>query len=158
MGSGKTKLGRELAEYLNLEFIDQDRMIEFARGCSITEIFSKHGEHRFREMEREILMQCLEQDQFVLATGGGAPCYMDQIDLMNAAGRTVYLKVPQHILLDRLRREKTTRPLIARMDDNDLQNFIAEKLSEREFFYRKAQIQVDPASVTSETLAQLILQ
>lgn len=156
MGSGKTKLGRDLAGRLNLQYIDQDKEIEQAKSYSIEEIFKAKGEHRFREWEREILLHLLERDQYVLATGGGTPCYMDQIDLMNAAGRTVYLNVPQYTLLERLRKERDSRPLIAHLDDEGLEDFIAGKLSEREVYYKKAQIQVNPVKISLETLVRLI--
>jgi len=157
MGSGKTNLGRKLAKELNLEFFDQDEEIERLQDRSIARIFREDGESRFRSLERDVLLDLLEKDNFLLACGGGAPCYRDNMTLMNEAGKTVYLKVSHHVLFKRLSARRETRPLIAHLDDPGLDQYISEKLREREPFYLKAKLWIDPTESTIDTLIRSIL-
>ena len=113
MGSGKTNLGRKLAKELDLEFFDQDAEIERSQDRSLARIFREDGESRFRALERDVLLGFMEKDNFLLACGGGAPCYRDNMTLMNEAGKTVFLNVPQPVLFKRLSARRETRPLIA---------------------------------------------
>lgn len=145
MGSGKSTLGRRLAAQLGASFVDMDRAIEEQAGMSVSEIFAAQGEAEFRKMERQFLMQQgATETLHIVATGGGAPCQGDNMEVMNRVGRTAYLKMAPAQLLKRLGqagREK--RPLIRGMGDGELLEFITRNLALREPFYERAQLVID---------------
>jgi shikimate kinase len=154
MGCGKSTLGKSLAEISGYQFIDLDRHIEEGEQQKIGDIFQRHGEEYFRQLERQYLLRCLTSQKTIIAVGCGAPCYHDNIDLMNNSGTSVYIDVPAHILLYRLMEHKQGRPLIAHMSKVDLMAFIEDSLKKREPFYRKAKLHIhDPEKELS-----LILQ
>jgi shikimate kinase len=112
-GSGKTTVGRLLAEELNLDFIDLDAEIISSQGKSIAEIFSVEGEELFRKIESETLINTINNETpFVMAAGGGTPCFLDGMQKMNDAGTTIYLDTPIDLLLSRTKR-KQHRPLLS---------------------------------------------
>ena len=118
MASGKSTFGKELAKDKGLPFLDLDESVESREGRSISEIFAKEGEEYFRKREREILHEiCNEADEFVLATGGGTPCFFDNMDYMNQAGTTVFLNTSPLVIVDRLKRQRADRPLLAMYSD-----------------------------------------
>jgi len=138
MGSGKTTVGRKLASQLGWSFIDLDNKIEEHTGRKITEIFSKFGEEHFRETEAEMLRSITPDSNIVLATGGGAPCYKDNMEYMLRTGLTIYLKMTPLQLASRLKASNDERPLIKNLEGKDLLLFIEKKLSEREEWYEKS--------------------
>lgn len=143
MASGKSTFGKELAKDKGLPFLDLDECVESREGRSISEIFAKEGEEYFRKREREILHEiCNEADEFVLATGGGTPCFFDNMDYMNQEGTTVFLNTSPLVIVDRLKRQRANRPLLAMYSDNELEFFVREHLESRLSFYLKAKEQV----------------
>lgn len=143
MASGKSTFGKELAKDKGLPFLDLDESVEFREGRSISEIFAKEGEEYFRKREREILHEiCNEADEFVLATGGGTPCFFDNMDYMNQVGTTVFLNTSPLVIVDRLKRQRADRPLLAMYSDDELEFFVREHLESRLSFYLKAKEQV----------------
>lgn len=139
MGSGKTYWGKRLAERLERPFLDLDSMVEEKAGKSIASIFSNLGESGFRNLEREVLHAVLQYPAAIVATGGGTPCFFDNLDWINAHGKSIYLKTPASVLAERLKQETGIRPLLSGIQATDLQIFIAEKVMEREPFYLQAQ-------------------
>ena len=138
MGSGKSHVGRQLAKAAQMPFLDLDDYMEQHEQRSITSIFAQEGEAAFRQMERAALHRTAELPEAVIACGGGTPCFFDNMDWMNRHGVTVYLKTPVDILFQRLKAGKNKRPLLATLDDAALQNYISNKLNEREPFYLQA--------------------
>lgn len=157
MGSGKSVIAKRLAELLDFRFIDTDEWIE-ARSCkTIPQIFSEEGEASFRAKEKECLEFLVDQEDIVLATGGGMPCFNQSIDLMLELGETVYLNAAVDTLVARLWQGKSGRPILKDFKHKDeLQNFISDHLSNRISFYERAKhnVQVDDKSV--EQIAQEI--
>ncbi len=139
MGSGKSYLGQELAKALNWAFLDIDAFLEEEEKRRIACIFAESGESFFRTLERHYLHRSSAFHKTVIATGGGAPCFFDNMDWMNANGLTIYLKTPIPILIERLRAETNHRPLLAQKTSSELAKFINQKLGERTPFYEKAQ-------------------
>ena len=138
-GSGKTTIGQELAEKLLLPFIDLDREIEQKERMSIAEIFSTKGEDYFRRIESETLNAfAAGSNDFILATGGGAPCFYDGIIRMNATGLTIFLDVPIEDLIQRTKR--SDRPLLKSDNERELRNRLTELARKRMSVYRKASI------------------
>jgi len=140
MGCGKTHWGRLLAEKTGMPFLDLDERIATLSGKSISEIFTETGEPGFRVMERDALQSLVSLPTSIIATGGGTPCFFNNSDWMNEIGTTIYLKTSPTLLAARLHHEKEFRPLLAEVQEDDLHEFIAKKLEERERFYLQAKI------------------
>jgi len=139
MGCGKSYMGKKLAQKLGWEFLDMDDFLEANEGMTISQIFAEGGEKLFRQLEKNYLHATYDFTQTVIATGGGAPCFFDNIDWMNENGQTIYLDTPVSILVERLKSETAHRPLLAQKTTIELAAFISKKLSERQSFYRQAQ-------------------
>jgi len=150
MGAGKTTLGKALAEQLSYEFIDLDWYIEEKTGQSIPSLFLHQGEEAFREMEHASLMELLEKERVIVATGGGAPCFLDNMDLMLKAGVVVFLEASQEVLFRRLKDSLSQRPILKDKTEAELREFIASSLAERMKHYRRATHKMDSDRLESE--------
>lgn len=153
MGSGKTTIGKKLANYLTCDFIDLDKLIETKVGMSIVEYFELHGESAFRDLEREVLQKTVFPENVIIATGGGAPCFGDNMSWMNENGLVAYLSLSPKALASRLENSKTDRPLIRNLKGDELEGFISAKLAEREPFYNQSKFVVSASDLTAERLA-----
>lgn len=158
MGTGKTTAGRRLAEVLNLEFFDLDHYIEARFQKTVSQIFEEFGEEKFREIERSMLHEIGEFENVVIATGGGSPCFFDNMEYMNSVGRTVYLKASPKALTDRLSSCKGKRPLISNKTDEELFDFVALNLEKREPFYSKAQVIFETENLVNKSLVDEYVQ
>ena len=147
MGSGKSSVGRLLAKKTGWQFVDLDLFIENRYRKSVSQIFSEYGETVFREMEHNILQEVALFEQAVISTGGGAPCFHNNMSLMKQSGIVVYLKVPIPQLIKRLEISKQSRPLIKNKTIEELAVFIAESLKTREVFYNEADIILDTEKI-----------
>ncbi len=157
MGSGKTHWGRLLSEKLGIRFFDLDEQVTEHAGKTIPEIFAAEGEEQFRLLEKDVLHIITEShDNFVMACGGGSPCYFNNIEYMNTAGTTVWINTPQDTLHKRLVVEKDKRPLIKDLTDEQLRNFIQKKFSDRRIYYEQADIAIDEEPVQLEKLIEKI--
>ncbi len=140
MGSGKTTVGKRLARSLSLSFIDLDAFIENKYRKSVSDIFAEKGEEHFRKIENRALLEVANIEDVVISTGGGTPCFFDNMDVMNKAGTTVYIQADPEELAARLLASKTVRPLIAGKPREEIIPFITEHLAQRECYYKRAQI------------------
>ncbi|MEG1563743.1 MAG: shikimate kinase [Bacteroides sp.] len=139
MGAGKTTLGKALARKLHLSFVDLDWYIEERLHKTVGELFAERGEVAFRELERKMLHEVGAFEDVVISTGGGAPCFFDNMEFMNRNGETVFLDVHPDVLFRRLRVARQQRPILKGKGDDELKAFIAEALVERAPFYTQAQ-------------------
>jgi shikimate kinase len=139
MGAGKTTLGKALAQKLDLSFIDMDGFIENRFRKTIRDLFETQGETGFRELERKMLHEVAEFESVIISTGGGTPCFFDNMDFMNQKGNTVFLEVPPDILFSRLRMASISRPVLKGKTDEEMRTFIFRTLEERIPFYMQAQ-------------------
>lgn len=156
MGSGKTTFGRKLASSLNFSFYDLDELAEKKAGMSIREYFSESGEEAFRRLEKESLQETAFDENSVVATGGGAPCYSDNMDWMNKNGTTAYIYMPPLALADRLKHGQAKRPLIKDFNREQLIEFITTKLIEREPCYGEAKVIINGLDLTPEKFIEAL--
>ncbi|MDR1653307.1 MAG: shikimate kinase [Prevotellaceae bacterium] len=139
MGAGKTTVGCLLADMLCLQFVDTDRLIEEELGMSIAEIFVKNSNDFFREAENKILRRLAARRDTVIATGGGMPCYENNLEIIKSCGTSFYIKWKQKDLFHRLKIDGVEkRPLLAGKTDREFANFIARELKKRKTFYEQA--------------------
>jgi shikimate kinase len=138
MGAGKTTLGKTLARQLGVSFIDLDWYIEERFHRSVTELFAERGEAGFRELERSMLHEVAEFEDVVISTGGGAPCFFDNMTFMNSVGTTVFLNASIEALFRRLQVAKQQRPILQGKNADELKAFIVRALKERSPFYSQA--------------------
>lgn len=156
MGAGKSALGKGLAAELGLKFIDLDKEIEKHFGKDVSAIFASEGENVFRDTESQKLAEAIEGDDFVLATGGGTPCFGDNMAQMNESGTTIYLKMSTDHLVQRLEPESETRPLLGGKKGHELWTLVHELLQEREPDYLKANYKVKGWDLKSSELAEFL--
>lgn len=157
MGSGKTLRGRELSHKLKLPFFDLDEQVENSEGKTIPQIFAEDGEEHFRHKETEVLHILTESHtSFVLACGGGAPCFNNNIEYMNSSGVTAWLNPSIDSLFKRLLKERDQRPLLKGLSDNQLRGFILRKYSDRKIYYEQAKVIVDEEHMSIDSLIEKI--
>lgn len=157
MGSGKTHWGRLLSQKLQIPFFDLDEQVVGSEEKSIPEIFEEKGEEYFRMAEKDTLHIITEShDSFVLASGGGTPCYFNNMDYMKKSGTTVWINTPIDILFDRLVMEKQNRPLLKNLSDMQVRGFIIKKFSDRKIYYEQADVIIDEDSKTMEKIVEQI--
>ena len=155
MGSGKSFLGSQLSSYLNWNYIDLDQQIEQSTNKNITEIFKENGESYFRQEESKALKETSESDHVIISTGGGTPCFNENMTWIKKHGKSVYLCVSPEILLGRLLDKRIERPLLHNMNMDELTSFIKSELKMREIFYKKADLILD-ADIFSASLLNAI--
>lgn len=144
MGSGKSHVGRQLAQQMKITFIDLDDYLEAQEGRSISHIFTTDGEPVFRQLEQKHIVELSKQpEDMIIATGGGTPCFFDNLEQMKQTGLTIYLKTPVDILVERLGAETEHRPLLAGKSKQELADFITKKLASRSVFYENASVVFD---------------
>lgn len=147
-GSGKTTLGKRVAREMLLTFVDLDKEIEKREGKSVQQIFAENGEDYFRQVEsRELIEWAASSKSFVMATGGGTPCFYEGIKVINQSGLSVFLDVPLSTLISRLE-EKTDRPLLNSSDLDEKKQKLSELLAKRSECYQQANITVTNASLS----------
>src|SRR5690606_14036728 len=156
MGSGKTTLGDPLAKKLQIPFIDLDTLLEKREGKSIPQLFEEVGEAGFREKERDLLQKGVFPDQFVMATGGGAPCFFDNMDWMHRQGITMYLRARAEEIARRLENERSQRPLLRDIEKQDLVGVIRERIAGREKFYLQAKLVMEHDNLTVDLLLEAL--
>ncbi len=138
MGCGKSTFGKKLAKKLNYQFMDADDAIEARYKLKIKDIFSQFGEAHFRKLEEKFILELDKEQNIVLATGGGMPCFGKNMKLLNQLGVTFYLQRPIPELVNRLINAKRPRPLIQGKNQSELTEFIQELLPKREVYYLKS--------------------
>lgn len=156
MGCGKSTLGRTLAAQLNLTFVDLDSFLEEKYFRTIPQIFEQEGEESFRKKEQAVLAEVSNFDDVIVATGGGAPCFFDNMEVMNNSGYCVFLDVDTESLVQRLMQAKIERPLIKGKSAEELKVFIDELLKKRRPFYEKAKYIIKGSNILPEKVIQLI--
>jgi shikimate kinase len=156
MGSGKSYWTKQLAKKYKTGGYDLDYLIEVKEEKTIAEIFTEDGEDYFRKTESTVLKWFDQKKTYVLATGGGAPCFFDNMDWMNKQGITIWLDEPLPVIAARLAPEKAHRPLIAKLSDSELLAFLEKQRAERFPFYSAAQIHLQDETITSDSFKKAL--
>lgn len=155
-GAGKSYWGKKIATATHKDFFDLDIEIENREQKSIVQIFREHGEKYFRQKESEILKTFEERKNIVLATGGGTPCFYDNMNWLKKNGMTIWIDEPIDLLRNRLLKEKSIRPLIHHVDEIDLTHFLKHTLEERIPFFSKATIHLkSPVNLVDDILNKI---
>jgi shikimate kinase len=157
MGCGKTTVGKRLSSKLGLKFLDLDQFVEEKYGKTVTEQFSELGEQGFRERERDAVVEVSTMmDDVLVSTGGGAPCFYNNMDVMRENGITIYLKMTPNALASRLKGARKNRPLLQGKTYEELVDYIALTLNNREPFYDRARIVVSALSIDVDGLVNRV--
>jgi len=157
MGSGKSTVGKLLAKRLDYTFIDLDEQIESKYKATVSEIFEKYGEERFRIREQKTLLSLPKKENLVVALGGGTPCFHNNIEFIKFSGKSVYLRTPSKILNKRLFKERAARPIIAKLSKKELEKKIDSMMRKRSKFYNQANITI-VANDTPEMLVDRMIE
>ncbi len=154
-------LSRKVAENTNVVSVEMDDEIVTRAGMSINKIFATRGETYFRKLERIVLQNLIKQYRessktVLISTGGGAPCYHDNMEIMNRAGTTIFIDVPADRLASRLECKKEERPLIRNKTTVEIQEYVVAMLKERLPYYLQANIRMNPLWENKELNIQLL--
>lgn len=155
MCTGKTSVGKKLAEILNFEYIDTDDIIEKRVGLKITEIFSKYGELYFRDVETQVIKEVSELDKKVIATGGGVVLRKENMDSLRKNGIIINLTAKPETVYERLKKQPGVRPLLNKPNP---QEEIKKLLNYREEFYKNCDLRIETDNLTIEEIVEKILQ
>lgn len=159
MGSGKSHISKILSEKINFKLIDLDKEISRRNKLTIPEIFEKKGEIYFRKLERETLEEILaSEENVILSLGGGTPVYYNNMEIINLNSKSFFLRASIGTLTERISKQKDKRPLIAKISDEDLPEFIAKHLFERNEYYGKAQFSINTDNKTPEEIMNEIIE
>ena len=153
-GCGKSSVGKKLAAKLGYGFVDLDEAFEEEYHITIPDFFQKYNETAFRSCERKVLINKLQEDDIVLSSGGGTPCFSDNMQLMRDSGIVVYIKMAPVSLFDRLSHAKRPRPLVQNKTPEELQQYIDNTLPLREPVYQQAHLTVKGESIDIEALCE----
>jgi shikimate kinase len=156
MGVGKSTIGKKISSRLGLKFMDLDQVISSKENLKITQIIENKGEEYFRKLERETLKEVSNLDDVLIATGGGTPCFFDNIDWIKQVGTSVYLKLAEKVLIKRLSYNLESRPLLKGKNEIELTDFVNQHLKSREAFYKRADISFDTLNFDAERLEELV--
>ncbi|MEN0006517.1 MAG: shikimate kinase [Bacteroidota bacterium] len=156
MASGKSFVGKRLAERLQAPFVDLDDRIEAAAQMSIAELFAVKGEAYFRALERDCLHKTAQEAPLIVACGGGTPCFFDNMQWIKSNGMSLFLDVAPAVIAQRLEHEMAHRPLLSHLSLEELEAFIVQKLDERGPYYQQADIRYEVTSTEDEVIEHLM--
>ena len=156
MASGKTHFGMELGAKTGFRFIDTDGLFEERYRISILDFFKKYSEESFRKIEKELLLETLTYKDAIIATGGGTPCFFDNIDVIKRNGISIYLKMDLISLVNRLAIVRKKRPILKDKTTSELESYVRTQIAERELFYCQADFTVDAEKIKVDEILNLI--
>jgi shikimate kinase len=157
-GCGKTTIGKKLSEMTDMMFIETDTLIEHHFDLSVSEIFETHGEHRFREVEKEMLKEAMKYENAVISTGGGLPCFFDNLNVIKQNSYSVYPELNVETLITRLANSNNLkkRPLLRNVKEWELKEWITKTLKERESYYLQADLILDDNNTTENNCKSIL--
>ncbi len=143
MGAGKTTIGKVLAKRLQWTFTDTDQVTEFELGMPLTSVFADLGELWFRHYEKKVLQKTTTLQNTIISTGGGTPCFENNMETIIESGLCVYLFLPPKAIISRLEKSKKPRPLVRELSGSELEKYVEKTFSDREKYYSQAHFTVD---------------
>ena len=159
MGSGKSHISKNLSQKINFKLIDLDQKISEQHGISIPEIFQTRGEIYFRKEEKRILEQLLNSEEnLILSLCGGTPVYYNNMNIINQKSKSIFLRASVNTLTNRVLLQKNSRPLISKLEDSDIPEFIAKHLFERNPYYSQAHFSIDTDSKSASEISEEIIK
>lgn len=157
MYSGKSTMGKKLAKAMNLKYIDTDNIIETKYNITINNFFEKYGEDLFREFEHKILLESIKEDNVIISTGGGLPCFHKNMELIKKNGISIYLNMSPQSIIHRINNSKKKRPLLQNKTPEELKTYIETLLKQREIYYNQATITIKGESINIKEIQDKIL-
>lgn len=155
-GCGKSTISKELSSKLKLPRVDLDDEIVRSTGMSIEAIFQELGEDHFRKLEKLAVEKACQMEKGIISTGGGAPCFFDNLEKMNHAGTTIFLDVPVSELAKRISKQDPNRPMVKNMSIQELLEFLTSKREERLSFYLKSKVVVSGPRIKASQILEKI--
>ena len=156
MGCGKSYWGKLLADTLNFDFVDLDDLIVEREGLTIPDIFSQLGETSFREREQKALLSTKAlTNSTIISTGGGAPCFHDNMKMMNTMGQTLFLEASPLVLKQNILKSDDERPIVKSVPESELESYIANHLKSRLPYYRLAEFKCNVDGLKLKDLKQI---
>lgn len=152
MFSGKSTVGKKLASIMGYDFIDTDKYFEDKYKISIFDFFEKFGEEMFRKFEHEILKESVVKDNVIISTGGGLPCFNENMDIINDKGISIYLEMPFKAIINRQKNSKQKRPLLQNKTQEEIETYLLDLLTKREPIYQKSKITIDAQNIDFSAL------
>ena len=157
MYSGKTSVGKRLARQLGYAFVDLDELFEQRYKISIHDFFSRYDEAAFRKLEHDILLSTADMDNCVISTGGGTPCFHNNMAFIKAHGLSIYLEASEGTVLSRKAKSKKARPVLDALSPDELRDFVAAQLAERRLFYEQADLRFSAEDVSIGEICNVVL-
>jgi shikimate kinase len=154
--SGKTTIGRKLAQRLRMDFVDLDDWIEQREGLTVPELYTNLGDEGFRIKEWKALKDVIQKDNIVVSLGGGAPCYCDNMELMEKFGDVIYIRLDNDTLVSRLKGAVKNRPIVMNKSDEELRAYISELKNRCEHHYLRAKYIVEGKDLTMERILEVL--
>lgn len=154
--SGKTTIGKKLAQRLKMEFIDLDHAIEARENKTIPEIYTEIGDANFRKLEWEVLREIVKKDNIVVSTGGGAPCHCNNMNLMEEYGDVLYIHLDNDTLVSRLKKATKDRPIVLNKTDEELRVYVADMRDRCEHHYTRAKYTVEGKDLTVDKILEVL--
>jgi len=154
--SGKTTIGKKLAQKLKMEFIDLDHAIEERENRSVPEIYTEIGDTEFRKLEWEVLREIVKKDNIIVSTGGGAPCHCNNMNLMEKYGDVLYIHLDNDTLVSRLKHATKDRPIVLNKTDEELRDYIADLRNRCEHHYTRAKYIIEGKDISVNKIIEAL--
>ena len=154
MGVGKSLISKVLAKQYDCNYLDTDNQIEKEENLSVTQIFQKYGEEHFRKLEREVLLR--NKTSKIVSCGGGLPLFNNNMEYILKSGKSIYLKASTETLINRLKKDTENRPLINKLNAEELKAYIEKNIPTREYYYKKANFIIETDGLTTQEVLREI--
>lgn len=157
MYSGKSTVGRKLARRLGFSYVDTDRLFESRYRISVADFFKRYDAEAFRKLEHELLVGTAVLDNCVISTGGGTPCFLDNMDFIKENGVSIFLEASLNTILCRKAKSKNPRPVLDGLSDEELTTFVEKQMAERRPFYERADFRFQTETIDLDELCKILL-
>jgi len=157
MFSGKSTVGKLLAKSMGYEHIDTDHMFESLYNISINDFFEKYGQDLFRELEHKLLLTLIEKDNIVISTGGGLPCFHNNMELIKQNGISIHINMSFKSIIHRQKKSKKNRPLLRNKSQEEIEIFLQDLLAKRIDIYNQSNIIIKGEDLNIKELKEKIL-